>query len=204
MNMPDESRRDDPIRSAESLHSVTLEGCGSGGMVVSTKTASSACSRDLMKSMIFRLRVEEPSSSRCHPGPSRLLTSAGSSSQCVPDLPSYSRRNDQENDPARYRRTSSGVRWQAHQTAGLRGRSPGLVGIPDRQRLLGAVPAPQLQRRAGPARPHRPELGSSMATRSRSAAASASSLGALVTAGVRRRVRAGHGAPRPRRYGRRR
>jgi len=38
---------------------------------------------------------------------------------------------------ARYRRTSSGVRWQAHQTAGLRGRSPGLVGIPDRQRLLG-------------------------------------------------------------------
>ena len=53
--MPNESRRGDPIRSAEPLHSVTLEGCGNGSMVMSTKTASQACSRDLMKSTIFRL-----------------------------------------------------------------------------------------------------------------------------------------------------
>ena len=39
----------------------------------------------------FRLRVEEPSSSRYQQGPFWLLTSAGSSSQCVPDLPSYGR-----------------------------------------------------------------------------------------------------------------
>ena len=39
-----------PIRSAEPLHSVMLESCGNGSMVVSTKTASPACSRDLMKS----------------------------------------------------------------------------------------------------------------------------------------------------------
>ena len=48
----------------------------------------------------FRLRVEEPSSSRYQPGRFWLLTSAGSSSQCVPDLPSYGRGNDQENDRA--------------------------------------------------------------------------------------------------------
>ena len=48
----------------------------------------------------IRLRVEEPSSSRCRPDPFWLLTSAGSSSQCVPDLPCYGRGNDQENDRA--------------------------------------------------------------------------------------------------------
>jgi hypothetical protein len=37
----------------------------------------------------FRLRVEEPLSSRCRPDPFWLLTSAGSSSRCVPDLPCY-------------------------------------------------------------------------------------------------------------------
>jgi hypothetical protein len=46
----------------------------------------------------FRLRVEEPSSSRCHPGLFWLLRSAGSSAECVPDLPSYGRGNDQGND----------------------------------------------------------------------------------------------------------
>ena len=44
----------------------------------------------------FRLRVEEPWSSRCQPGRSWLLRSVGSSSQCVPDLPSYGRWNDCE------------------------------------------------------------------------------------------------------------
>jgi hypothetical protein len=43
----------------------------------------------------LRLRVEEPSSSRCRPDPSWLLTSAGSSIECVPDLWRYGRRNDQ-------------------------------------------------------------------------------------------------------------
>jgi hypothetical protein len=46
----------------------------------------------------FRLRVEEPSSSRYRPDPSWLLTSAGSSVECAPDLPSYGRGNDREND----------------------------------------------------------------------------------------------------------
>jgi hypothetical protein len=46
----------------------------------------------------FRLRVETPSSSRYQPGRFWLLTSAGLSSQYVPDLPSYGRGNDQEND----------------------------------------------------------------------------------------------------------
>jgi hypothetical protein len=46
----------------------------------------------------FRLRVEEPSSSRYQPGRFWLLRSAGSFSQCVPDLPSYGRENDREND----------------------------------------------------------------------------------------------------------
>jgi hypothetical protein len=92
-----------PIRSAEPLPSVMLEGCGNGGMVVSTKTASPACSHDLMKSTTVRLRVEGPSSSRCRPDPSWLLTSAGSSSQRVPDLPCYGRGNDHGND-----RTSHG------------------------------------------------------------------------------------------------
>jgi hypothetical protein len=46
----------------------------------------------------FRLRVEEPSSSMCRPDPFWLLTSAGSSVECVPDLPSYGRGNDQGND----------------------------------------------------------------------------------------------------------
>jgi hypothetical protein len=45
----------------------------------------------------FRLRVETHASSRCWPGRFWLLTSAGSSSQFVPDLPGYSRGNDQEN-----------------------------------------------------------------------------------------------------------
>jgi hypothetical protein len=61
----------------------------------------------------FRLRVEEPSSSRCHPGPFWLLTSAGSSSQCVPDLPRYGWGNDQENDqtdPSRVHRTMATFR----------------------------------------------------------------------------------------------
>ena len=48
----------------------------------------------------FRLRVETPSSSLYQPGPFWLLTSAGSSIQCVPDLASYGRANDQENDQA--------------------------------------------------------------------------------------------------------
>jgi hypothetical protein len=48
----------------------------------------------------FRLRVEKPSSSVCRPGPFWLLPSAGSSVECVPDLSSYARGNDQENDQA--------------------------------------------------------------------------------------------------------
>src|SRR5215218_7121446 len=46
----------------------------------------------------FRLRVETHSSSRCQPGLSWLLRSAGSSIQCAPDLPRYGRGNDQGND----------------------------------------------------------------------------------------------------------
>ena len=46
----------------------------------------------------FRLRVGKPPSSRYRPGLFWLLTSAGSSVECVPDLPSYGRGNDQEND----------------------------------------------------------------------------------------------------------
>ena len=46
----------------------------------------------------FRLRVETHPSSRCQPRPFWLLASAGWSIQCVPDLPRYGRRNDQEND----------------------------------------------------------------------------------------------------------
>jgi hypothetical protein len=56
----------------------------------------------------FRLRVEEPSSTRCCPGLFWLLTLAGSSSQCVPDLPSYGRRNDQENDRSAWRESPIG------------------------------------------------------------------------------------------------
>jgi hypothetical protein len=70
----------------------------------------------------FRLRVEEPSSSRCHPGPFWLLTSAGSSSQCVPDLPSYGRRNDQENDQTdeEAHQTMTGFRsgWEGSSSTG--------------------------------------------------------------------------------------
>jgi hypothetical protein len=46
----------------------------------------------------FRLRVETHPSSRYQPDLSWLLPSSGSSSQCVPDLPCYGRRNDREND----------------------------------------------------------------------------------------------------------
>jgi hypothetical protein len=53
----------------------------------------------------FRLRVEEPSSSRCRPDPFWLLTSAGSSVECVPDLSSHGRGNDQENDQTDPRET---------------------------------------------------------------------------------------------------
>jgi hypothetical protein len=48
--------------------------------------------------MRARPAVEEHSSSVCRPDPFWLLTSAGSSVECVPDLPSYGRRNDQGND----------------------------------------------------------------------------------------------------------
>jgi hypothetical protein len=41
---------------------------------------------------------DAPSSSRCYRGRSWLLTSAGSSVECVPDLPSHGRGNDQGND----------------------------------------------------------------------------------------------------------
>jgi hypothetical protein len=46
----------------------------------------------------FRLRVGKHSSSRCRPDPFWLLTSERSSAECVPDLPCYGRRNDQENN----------------------------------------------------------------------------------------------------------
>jgi hypothetical protein len=48
----------------------------------------------------FRLRVEEPSSTRCYRGLFLLVTSARSSAECAPDLPSYGRWNDQGNDQA--------------------------------------------------------------------------------------------------------
>src|SRR5215218_412985 len=41
-----------------------------------------------------------PSSSVCRPDPSWLLRSAGSSAECVPDLPCYGWGNDQGNDQA--------------------------------------------------------------------------------------------------------
>src|SRR4029453_15727867 len=47
----------------------------------------------------FRLRVEEPSSSVCRPDPFWLLTSAGSSVECVPDLPSHGRGGAQRKTP---------------------------------------------------------------------------------------------------------
>jgi hypothetical protein len=53
----------------------------------------------------FRLRVGKPSSSRRCPGRFWLLRSAGSSFECVPDLPCYGRGNDQENDQADPRET---------------------------------------------------------------------------------------------------
>jgi hypothetical protein len=54
----------------------------------------------------FRLRVEEPSSSRYCPGRFWLLTSAGSSAECAPDLPCYGWRNDQGNDQPGHGRTA--------------------------------------------------------------------------------------------------
>jgi hypothetical protein len=92
----------------------------------------------------FRLRVEEPSSSRCRPDPFWLLTSAGSSVECVPDLPSYGRRNDQENDQADPRGTHPDHdclpipigRQQLHRTLNHCGRR--LIidqGPPDRKRM---------------------------------------------------------------------
>src|SRR5215216_4322890 len=54
----------------------------------------------------FRLRVATHSSSRCQPGRSWLLRSAGSSIQCAPDLPRYGKGNDHWNDqPANDRTT---------------------------------------------------------------------------------------------------
>jgi hypothetical protein len=60
--------------------------------------SSRRASLPLNRPATFRLRVEEPSSSVCRPGPFWLLRSAGSSVECVPDLPSYGRGNDQGND----------------------------------------------------------------------------------------------------------
>ena len=48
----------------------------------------------------FRLRVEEHPSTRYRPDRFWLLTSAGSSVECVSDLWRYGRGNDQENDQA--------------------------------------------------------------------------------------------------------
>jgi hypothetical protein len=53
-----------------------------------------------IRTSTFRLRVEEPSSSRYQPDPFWLLTSAGSSVECVPDLSCYGWGNDQGNDQA--------------------------------------------------------------------------------------------------------
>ena len=68
----------------------------------------------------FRLRVEKHPSSRCQPGLFWLLTSAGSSVECVPDLPCYGRGNDQENDQAVSRKSH---RTMAIFRSGLEGSS---------------------------------------------------------------------------------
>jgi hypothetical protein len=74
--------------------------------VTSTKTASRhSANCDIIEPTTFRLRVETHPSSRYQLDPFWLLRSAGSSSQCGPDLPCYGRGNDQQNDQANNGRT---------------------------------------------------------------------------------------------------
>ena len=57
----------------------------------------------------FRLRVEEQPSTRYYRGRFKLLTSAGSSIEGIPDLWRYGGRNDREDDQPRHGRTANRV-----------------------------------------------------------------------------------------------
>src|SRR5215211_1496729 len=85
----------------------------------------------------FRLRVEKPSSSRYQPGPFWPLTLAGSSSQYVPDLPTYGRGNDRvdpQEPPTEHDGLPIGMgRQQLHRTLNYHGSRNG--GLPDGRSL---------------------------------------------------------------------
>jgi hypothetical protein len=91
----------------------------------------------------FRLRVGEPSSSRCFRVLFWLLTSAGSSVECVSDLSCYGRGNDQENDQADPWRLSQASRRASLPSWDRPGPDPGPVRR-DRLRLDRGATLPHL------------------------------------------------------------
>jgi hypothetical protein len=106
-----EQNRDTPLGAAAAWLAegtgadlVELPG-GHGGSLATRRSSLNWCAASsadlrLLESEVgfepttFRLRVEALPSSRCQPGRFSLLTSAGSSIQCVPDLWRYGRGND--------------------------------------------------------------------------------------------------------------